>query len=293
MPLPHFLLALLVVFIWGTNFVVIKWGLDEFPSFLFAALRFALSALPWVFIFRRPAVPWRYLISVGMLLGVGQFGMIYWAMQGDISPGMASLVVQAQVFFTILMAMVIAQERVRPLQFGALGLAVCGYLLVGWYSVTDSAAAITLTGFGIVMVAAFCWACTNMVMRQVGRVNMLAFMAWSSLFAVPPLLLISVWHEGGGAIQYAITHATIGGWTAALWQGIGNTVFGFGVWGWLLARHSAVTIAPMALLVPVFGILASAILVGEALPAWKVLATSLVLCGLALNIYVSKNGVRR
>lgn len=290
MPLSHLLLALLVVFIWGTNFVVIKWGLDEFPAFLFATLRFFLSALPWIFIFRRPSVPWRLLISVGVLLGVGQFGLVYWAMRHDISPGMASLVIQAQVFFTIGMAIVLNNERIKPMQIGALGLACAGYALVAWYSTTDAASAITLVGFGLVIMAAFCWACTNMVMRQAGRVNMLAVMAWGALFAVPPLLLISLSLEGIDAIEHALTHATIVGWSAALWQGIGNTIFGFGVWGWLLARHSAVTVTPMGLLVPVFGILASVMMLDEALPGWKLLATGLVLCGLALNVYASRTG---
>src|SRR3546814_5045203 len=114
MPLSHLLLALTVVFIWGTNFVVIKWGLAEFPAFLFATLRFLLSALPWVFVFRRPAVPWSAMACAGLLLGVGQFGLLYWAMRQDISPGLASLVVQSQVFFTILMSR--SEEHTSELQ---------------------------------------------------------------------------------------------------------------------------------------------------------------------------------
>ncbi|MVW70743.1 MULTISPECIES: EamA family transporter [unclassified Bordetella] len=293
MPFTHLLLALTVVFIWGTNFVVIKWGLDEFPAFLFAALRFALSALPWVFLLRRPAVPWSLLIRAGLLLGVGQFGLVYWAMRHDISPGLASLVVQAQVFFTILMTMVINSERIRGLQIAALICATCGYALVAWYSATDATSAITLLGFGLVMTAAFCWACTNMTMRRAGRVNMLSFTAWSSLFSVPPLLLISLIVDGPTHIMHALTHASVTGWLSALWQGVGNTVFGFGVWGWLLARHPAATVTPMGLLVPIFGILSSAALLGEALPMWKILAAALVLGGLALNIYASRSGGKR
>src|SRR5690606_10371541 len=129
-----------------------------------------------------------------------------------ISPGLASLVVQAQVFFTILMTMVINSERIRTLQIAALICATCGYALVAWYSATDPNAAITLVGFGIVMTAAFCWACTNMAMRRAGRVNMLAFTAWSSLFSVPPLLLISLLIDGPAQITQALTHASVAGW---------------------------------------------------------------------------------
>ena len=112
MPLSHLLLALAVVAVWGTNFVVIKWGLAELPPFLFATLRFALSAFPLLLFVRRPAVAWRKLAAFGVLLGVGQFGVLFYAMRADISPGLASLAIQIQVFFTIGLAM--AFERERP-----------------------------------------------------------------------------------------------------------------------------------------------------------------------------------
>jgi len=293
MPLSHLLLALSVVFIWGTNFVVIKWGLAEFPAFLFATLRFLLSALPWVFLFRRPAVPWNALVRAGLLLGVGQFGLLYWAMRQDISPGVASLVVQSQVFFTILMSMVFDGERVRPLQVGALVLATAGYAVVAWHGATDPAAAVTLTGLGLVLAGGFSWACTNMTMRGAGRVNMVAFTAWSSLFAIVPLGLISLAVDGPANVAHALAHASGWAWLAALWQAAGNTVFAFGAWGWLLARHPAVTVTPMALLVPVFGILASVALLGEPLPPWKIMAAGLVLAGLSLNVYAGRAGGRR
>ncbi|MBV7486716.1 EamA family transporter [Bordetella sp. BOR01] len=293
MPLSHLLLALSVVFIWGTNFVVIKWGLAEFPAFLFATLRFLLSALPWVFLFRRPAVPWSAMARAGLLLGVGQFGLLYWAMRQDISPGLASLVVQSQVFFTIVMSMIFTGERARPLQVAALALAIGGYALVAWHSATDPAAAVTLVGLGLVLAAGFCWGCTNMVMRSVGRVNMVAFTAWSSLFAIIPLMLISLVVEGPARMAHALAHASGWAWLAAFWQAAGNTVFAFGAWGWLLARHPAVTVTPMALLVPVFGILASVALLGEPLPPWKIVAACLVLAGLSLNMYAGRTGGRR
>jgi len=292
MPLSHLLLALTVVFIWGTNFVIIKWGLAEFPAFLFATLRFLLSALPWVFVFRRPAVPWSAMARAGLLLGVGQFGLLYWAMRQDISPGLASLVVQSQVFFTILMSMAFGGERVRPLQVCALVLATAGYAVVAWHSATDPAAAVTLVGLGIVLAAGFSWACTNMVMRGVGRVNMVAFTAWSSLFAIIPLALISLAVDGPARMAHALVHASGWAWLAAFWQAAGNTVFAFGAWGWLLARHPAATVTPMALLVPVFGILASAALLDEPLPPWKIIAAALVLGGLSLNMYASRGGRR-
>lgn len=288
MPPLHLLLALSVVLIWGTNFVVIKWGLVDFPPFLLSTLRFLLSALPWVFFIRRPAVPWTTLAGFGTLLGAGQFGLLYWAMQSDITPGLASLVVQSQVFFTILMAMALAGERPARPQSVALGLAVAGLALVGWRSVTDAGAAVTLVGLGLVLSAAFCWACANTVVRRAGRVNMVSFTVWSSLYAVAPLSLITVVAEGPTAIGAALSHASLGGWASVLWQAVSNTIYGFGAWNWLLSRHPAATVTPMALLVPVFGMLSSALLLDESLPAWKLSAAGLVIGGLALNIYASR-----
>ncbi len=288
MPLSHFLLALSVVFIWGTNFVVIKWGLDDFPPYLFSALRFLLSALPWVFLLRRPAVRWTAMAGFGTLLGVGQFGLLYWAMQRDITPGLASLVVQSQVFFTILMSMAISGERPTRLQGVALALAVGGYGIVGWRSAYSADTAVTTLGLMLVLAAAFSWACANILVRRVGRVNAVAFTAWSSLYAVLPISAISLTVEGPALIVASLQQASWGGWASVGWQAIGNTIFGFGAWNWLLSRHPAATVTPMALLVPVFGMLAAALLLAEALPAWKICAAALVMAGLILNFQASR-----
>ncbi|MFC3685151.1 EamA family transporter [Hydrogenophaga luteola] len=280
MPPSHLLLALAVVFVWGTNFVVIRWGLDGLPPFLFATLRFALSALPWLLFIPRPTAPWRKLAAFGVLLGVGQFGLLFLAIQGRISPGLASLVVQIQVFFTIGMSLVLMRERVRGFQVTGLLLALAGLGVIA----AHLDATVTLVGLMLVIGAAFFWACANLVVKSLGPVNMLHFMVWSSAFAVPPLLLISVLTEGVPAITAALQGADAVVWGSVLWQALGNTLFGYGVWNWLLARHPAATVTPLALLVPVFGMGASALSLGEALPGWKLGAGALVLGGLAVIV---------
>ena len=281
MPLTHILLALAVVFVWGTNFVVIRWGLDALPPFLLATLRFALSALPWMLFMPRPAVPWSRLIAFGLLLGVGQFSLLFFAMRSSISPGMASLVIQIQVFFTIGLALLIWRESVRAYQVVGLLLAVGGLGVIA----SHLNATVTATGVLIVLVAAFSWACANLVAKSVGRVNMLHFVVWSSAFAVPPLFALSWWLEGSPSVMLGViqqTRATV--WATVLWQAVGNTLFGYGVWNWLLSRHSAAQVTPMALLVPVFGMSASALALGEPLQAWKLHAAALVLAGLAVIV---------
>ena len=289
LPLRHFLLALAVVAVWGTNFVVIKLALGQLPPLLFGALRFAFALLPAVFFLRRPAVPWANLAGYGLLIGAGQFGLLYLAMQHDISPGLASLVIQVQVFFTIGLSMAITGEKLRPFQWLALLLATGGIVLIATH--TDGST--TVKGLAMVLVAALSWAGGNTLSRRAGQVNMLAYVVWSCLFALPPLLVLSLLVEGWPAIESGLRAATPGTWAAVLWQSLGNTLFGYAVWGWLLARHPAATITPMALLVPVFGMSASALLLAEPLPAWKLQAAGLVMAGLALNILWPRWQARR
>ena len=281
LPPLHMLLALVVMAVWGTNFVVIKWGLGEFPPLTFAALRFTFAFLPAAFFLKRPKVSWKNLALYGLLIGVGQFGLLYIAMQSLISPGLASLVVQMQAFFTVGLAMWLSGERVKPFQLLALGLAAAG---LAWLIAHANADATPL-GLVLVLLAGLSWAGGNMTARANSGINMLAYVVWASLFSAPPLFALALLREGWPAVSGAIVHASPVAWAAVLWQSVGNTLFGYAAWGWLLARHPAATISPLSLLVPVFGMGASTILLGETLPAWKLIAAALVLGGLALNTF--------
>lgn len=280
LSLRHFFLALAVVAVWGTNFVVIKLALGQMPPLLFATLRFAVVVLPTIFFLPRPAVPWRNLASYGLLIGVGQFGLLFVAMNGHISPGLASLVVQAQVFFTIGLAMLMAGESLQRVQWLALALGAAGLGVI----VTHTDGATTALGVGLVLLAALSWAGGNLVSRAAGRINMVAYVVWSSLFAVPPLFALSLWVEGWPALLAGVQQADAFAWAAVAWQAWANSIFGYAAWGWLLSRYSAATISPMSLLVPLFGMGGSALWLGEGLPVWKLIAAVLVLSGLALNL---------
>jgi len=280
LSLRHFLLAIAVVAVWGSNFVVIKLALGQMPPLLFASLRFTVVVLPLVFFLPRPAVPWHNLVGYGLLIGVGQFGLLFVAMNGHISPGLASLVIQVQVFFTIGLAMMLAGETLARIQWIALALAGTGL----WVIVAHTDGSTTVLGLGLVLLAALAWAGGNLVSRAAGRINMVAYVVWSSLFAVPPLALLSLWVEGWAALADGLQHANSLTWAAVAWQAWGNSIFGYAAWGWLLSRYSAATIAPMALLVPLFGMASSAWWLGESLPFWKLGAAALVMAGLALNL---------
>lgn len=273
-------LTLAVMVVWGTNFVIIRIGVEHFPPLFFACLRFTFALVPAVFFLKRPAVSWNKLAAYGVLIGAGQFGLLFIAIKGFITPGLASLVVQSQTFFTIILAAVLTGERVQPFQFIGLVLALIGIGVILWF--TDGMT--TPLGIVLILSAALCWAGGNIVSRSSPGVDMLAYVVWASLFSVPPLFLLSWLLEGWPAIRDGVATAPVEAWAAAIWQAVGNVMFGYAMWGWLLSRYAAATIAPTALLVPVFGMGAAAIWLGEPLPGWKLAAASLVLSGLCINI---------
>ncbi|MGI9169430.1 MAG: EamA family transporter [Caulobacteraceae bacterium] len=280
LPWRHALLALAVVAVWGSNFVVIKVAMRELPPLLLAALRFVFAFVPAAIVVRRPTAPWRDLAAYGMLIGAGQFGLLYIAMDGHISPGLASLVVQTQVVFTIGFSMRLSGERVAPFQLFALVVAAIGVAAIAAHAGPGN----TPVGLALALGAALCWAGGNMVARRSPGADMLSYVVWASLFSFPPLLILSLVFEGWPAMVGSLRHTDAWTWAAVAWQSFANTLFGYAAWGWLLARHPAATVAPVSLLVPVFGIAASAWILAEPLPAWKIAAAALVLSGLALNL---------
>ena len=282
LPASHLFLALVIVAVWGTNFVVIKNCLATFPPFYFAALRYCFALLPLVFFLPRPKVSWGNLCIYGLATGLGQFGIMYYAVNSQISPGLASLVVQTQVFFTIGFAMLFAKERLRRYQAVAVGLAMTGLAIIALH--TD--ATTTFLGLALVVFAGFSWGIANTVSRQAGSINMLSYVVWASAFSIPPLFLIALFFEGGATHLWDVTlSASLGAWIGVLWQSWANTLFGYAAWGWLLSRHPAALVAPAPLLVPIFGMGASAFFLDESLPMWKVMAASLVIAGLMINLF--------
>ena len=275
-------MALAIVAVWGTNFVVIKLSLGSFPPFLFAALRYTFAFLPLVFFVPRPKVSWVNLCVYGLAVGVGQFGILYFAVDGRISPGLASLVIQTQVFFTIGFAMFFAKERLRIYQTVAVLVAMTGLGIIALHTDANT----TFLGLALVVFTGFSWGVANTVSRRAGSINMLSYVVWASAFAIPPLFAISYVFEGGwNSINSSITSAPMGAWAGVLWQSWGNTIFGYSAWAWLLSKHPAAVVAPAPLLVPIFGMGAAAYFLAEPLPPWKILAAGLVITGLVINLF--------
>lgn len=277
---PHLLLALAVVGVWGTNFVVIPVALGELPPLLFATLRFAFAALPWVLFVKRPRTSWRLLAAYGVAVGCGQFGLLYVAMQRDISPGLASLVMQVQVFFTVALAAALLRERPTGRQLFAMLLGGAGLAIT--LLATGSAA--TPLGLLLTLGAALGWAIANLLVKAAGSIDALGFVVWSSVFSALALLGLTLAIEGTSTALAALSQATPAAWLAVLWQALGNTLFGYGAWSWLLGRYPAAVVAPLSLLVPVFGMASSAALLAEPMPAWKLTAAVLIIGGVGVNL---------
>ncbi len=276
----HLALAVAVTMVWGSNFVVVKYALATMSPLTLATLRFTAVLVPLVFFVKRPAASWANLATYGVLIGAGQFGALFVALRADVTPGLASLLMQSQLFFTIGLSRMLTGERVRWYQMAALVPAVAGVIVIMIH--TDGS--ITALGFGLILVASLSWGGGNIVARAAGQVDMLGYVVWASLFAIPPLLAMTLAIEGWPVIVAGVRGATLSTWAVVAWQAVGNTMFGYGVWGWLLARYPAATVSPLALLIPVFGMGASTLVLGEPLQDWKLLAAALVMSGLAFGV---------
>jgi O-acetylserine/cysteine efflux transporter len=275
------LIAILVVSIWGFNFVVIKIGLQDLPPILFTALRFIFAAFPLVFFIKRPAIPWKLLAGYGLFQFALQFTLLFSGIQLGLPPGLASLVIQLQAFFTIGLAILLLGERPLITQWTGALIAFAGMVLVA--SQLEGKA--TVIGFLLVIGGAVAWALANIVTKKIGKVNPVALVVWGSLLAAPPLVLASLLIEGPAA--WLATAYRLSWWSVAavLFQSYPNTILGFGIWSMLMRRYPTATIAPFTLLVPVVGMLSATLILDEALQWWKITAGLLVLSGLAFNLF--------
>lgn len=279
--------ALVVIVVWGVNFVVMKWGLQEVSPLLLCALRFMAASLPFLLFVRRPAsLTWGLLAAYGLVQGVGQFGLLFVGMQLGMPAGMASVVLQTQAFITLLMAAALLGERPQPWQWVGLCIAIAGLIVIG-AAHGDGATQMTLIGFLCTVGAAAMWAASNLITRHAvksGPYEPVPFLVWSSIFPILPLLLLSIWLEGGWQVTLQQLQAiTWQGMAAVAYLALLSTLLGYGLWTKLLQRYPTSTVAPLSLLVPVVGLLAAMLLLGEFPTLLQWLGTAGVLLGMVVN----------
>lgn len=278
MPLRHRALAVLVATIWGVNFVITDVALRDVPPLVLTALRFAASALPLIFFVPRPTAKARFVIAYGFVFGCLKFAPLYVAMAHGMPAGLASLVLQAQALFSVLLASGLLGERLRPVQLAGVLVASSGIAAIAW----GRGEAATLIGFGLTICAAMAWAIANVIVRSSGETRPLSMLAYSSLVPPLPLLGLSAALDGPSVTFHALIHLSVGSVGAILFIAYVSTLLGFGLWNRLLSRHQVARVAPFSLLVPVVGIATSAIVLGEHISLPIALAAATVLAGLAL-----------
>lgn len=282
----HIALAVLVAALWGVNFVVIELGLDHFPPLLFSALRFLVAALPALFFVGRPKVAWKWIVGVGLALGVAKFGLLFIGMDRGMGAGLSSLVLQAQAVFTALFAALVLGERPGRVKLLGMGVALAG---IGVAAVDEGASG-PVPAFVLVIGAAACWGVSNVLTRRAAPPDALNFMVWVSTVPVLPLLGLSLLFEGWGRDRDALAALDWSGAGIIVYVAWVVTIFGFGAWGFLLSRYQASSVAPFTLLVPVFGMSSAALLLDESVSPLRWCAAALLVGGVALT---SGAGARR
>ena len=279
--------ALVVVLVWGVNFVVMKYALRDFSPFQLGAARYVLAVLPLVLFIRPPQIHAKWLLMYGLFQGVGQFGILFIALKVGMTAALASVLLQTQVFFTALFGFLLINERAsRPLQIGmvlaALGL-VCfalNYITPG--SATNNAT--TWLGFLLTLCAASMWAASNIVARRVQQTyknySPIAFVVWSSTVAIVPFVALSLAFDAP-EIRWKWLDAQPSSWAAVAYLGWIATVLGYSLWTGLLKRHPANKVAPFSLGVPIVGLTTGMLVLGEVITAWQWAGIALVVAALA------------
>lgn len=277
----HIALAILLTVLWGLNFIAMHYGLMELPPLFFAATRFVIAGLPVLFL-PMPKVPFRTLLWLAATLFVGQFALLFPGMQIGYPPGLASLTLQVQVFFTVIMAALTIGERPRPHHWLAMAVAFAGLALIAGTVGVDG---VTWLGLIFLLASAFSWAVGNLIMRRLPPVDSFALISWLSVLSILPLLAISLALEGFQGDYAALSHLSARGLLSLLYVAVISTIVGYRIWGELLKRYPAADVAPFTLLVPVTGMAASYLILGETLSPLRLIGGALIMAGLVVNVF--------
>lgn len=269
-------LALLVVVVWGLNFVVIKVGLHNMPPLMLAGLRFMLVAFPAIFFVARPKVPLNLLLGYGLTISFAQFAF-----------RLASLVLQAQAFFTIVLGAFTFGERLHGKQLAGIALAIFGVLVLIEDSLNGQHVA--MLGFMLTLAAAFSWACGNIfnkkIMSHATRPAVMSLVIWSALIPIIPFFVASLILDGSATMIHSLVTIDMTTILSLMYLAFVATIVGYGIWGTLLGRYETWRVAPLSLLVPVVGLASAALLLDERLTGLQFFGAVLIMTGLYINVF--------
>ncbi|MBX3456912.1 MAG: EamA family transporter [Candidatus Paracaedibacteraceae bacterium] len=278
MSFHHIAMAILVAAVWGFNFIAVKAGLNEMPPYLYGAGRFAIAALPALFI-AKPKTSWTMIIGIGLTLGVFKFTLMFMGIHYGMSAGLASLVLQSQAFFTLLFSFLIFKSKIKPNQLIGMTIAAVGMILIA----VDTQDQSSTLGFILILSAAVAWGIANILYRMVGDVDMFAMTAWSSVIPPIPMFLVSVYSEGWDVVIASIQTMTTIGWLCLAYTACVSSWVGATLWAVLIKSYPPHKVAPFSLLVPVFGITFASLILGEQFTQMNMIASAMIFVGLIVN----------
>lgn len=284
----HAAAALLIVAMWGLNFTVIRFGLDEFPPFAFATWRFVLCALPVLFVARPANISWATLAGIGGFMFGGQFVFLFFAMQAGLPPGLTSVLVQLQGPLTVVLAALFLREHATRGQWLGLAAAAVGVVLIS-QSVDGTA---SLLAVGLALLSALTWAVGNLFFRSARGASMFAVTVWASVLPPIPFALMSLVVEGPEALLTPILHPTGRGWFVLFYTVVPVMWLGYLIWGTLLRTYPAGKVGPISLLVPCAALLFASLLVDEPIGGLRLLGVVVVLGGVAIGVFASGRRLR-
>ena len=289
------ILALLVVIVWGANFTVIKLGLAGLPPMLLVALRYTFAAVPAIFFVKRPDIGWKYIIAYGMAVGVGQFSCLFYAMNIGMPAGTSSVILQSQVFFTLIFAAVLLKEHLRI--FHALGVIISaiGLFFISGNIGSGQMSSLPLGALFLTLLAAAFWGISNIIVRFASKqaasqgktIDMFGLVVWSSLVPPLPLFIFALILDTPETLLNIVLGLSGQSIFAILYLSFLATLFGFGLWSFLLSKYPAGKVAPLSLLVPITGLITARAVLGEQLMPIQWLGCGIIILGLITSNFGS------
>jgi O-acetylserine/cysteine efflux transporter len=279
------LLAALVATIWGFNFVVIDWGMHDVPPLLFAAARFTVVVLPAVFLVPRPTAPWTRIAAVGTFMSLGQFGFLYLAMDAGLTPGLAALVLQAQVVFTVVIAAGVLRERPTRAQVVGVLLGTAGLVVVA----VGRGGQVTAAALALCLLGALSWGIGNVVSRASGVKGGLSLTVWSAVVVPLPLLALALLIDGPAAVASGLASFSWQAGVSTLYTAVLASLLGYGVFNTLLSRNPSSSVVPWVLLAPVVAMASGWLLLGQQPTGAELLGGVVLITG----VLVAMRPVRR
>jgi len=284
MLLPHIFLALLVMIIWGVNFVTIKIALQQLTPLWLCFFRFLLASLPAVFFVKKPKLSLKKITLYASFMFVGQFSLLFFSIKLGMPAGLAALLLQLQAFFTILFAMIFLGEKPTKWQLIGAMISFSGIVLVGFHLDNDT----SLVGFILIIIAAASWGMGNFISKTLGKVDMVPLVIWSSFICCPIYLILSLIFEGIDAFRLNFENLSITTVMAVLYIVYGSTLLGYSAWSSLLSRYPVAAVSPFTMLVPVFAMISATLVLNEPMQPWKINASLLVISGICMNVIGSR-----